>query len=45
LCKWWFFSSIFTVKPSGALKVWPPIATTTLSVSKLLAFSTACFHM
>ena len=34
LCRWWFFSSILIVKPSGALKVWPAIAAITLSVSK-----------
>ena len=45
LCRWWFFSSIFDVKPLGALKVWPAIAAMTLSVSVLLAFSTACAHM
>ena len=45
LCRWWFFSSILTVKPSGAAKVWPAMAAMTLSVSVLLAFSTACFHM
>ena len=45
LCRWWFFSSIFEVMPEGALKVWPPIAAATLSGSKDLAFSTACFHM
>ncbi len=33
------------MKPPGAWKVWPAIAATTLSVSVLFAFSTACFHM
>ncbi len=45
LCRWWFFSSIFEVMPEGAVKVWPAIAALTLSMSKVLAFSTACFHM
>ena len=45
LCRWWFFSSILAVKPEGALNVWPAMAAITLSVSKLFAFSTACFHM
>src|SRR5215510_6049719 len=45
LCRWWFFSSIFETMPEGALKVWPAMAAITLSVSVLLAFSTACFHM
>jgi hypothetical protein len=34
-----------SVKPLGALKVWPAMAAITLSVSVDLAFSTACFHM
>src|SRR5574343_1799473 len=45
LCRWWFFSSIFTSMPDGALKVWPAMAAMTLSVSVDLAFSTACAHM
>src|SRR5262245_53068151 len=43
--RWWFFSSILMVKPSGAWNVWPPIAAITLSTSVVFAFSTACFHM
>jgi hypothetical protein len=31
--------------PPGALKVWPAMAAMTLSVSVLLAFSTACPHV
>src|SRR4051812_1466020 len=45
LCRWWFFASIVITKPSGPLKVWPAIAAIPLSVSVLLAFSTACAHM
>src|SRR6185436_2875229 len=45
LCRWWFFASMVEVMPEGAVKVWPAIAAITLSVSKLFAFSTACFHM
>src|SRR6188768_1828012 len=45
LCRWWLVASIVEVKPPGAGKVWPAIAAITLSVSVLLAFSTACFHM
>src|SRR5450432_3464296 len=43
--RWWFFSSILIVKPSGAANVCPAIAAITLSVSVLLALATACAHM
>src|SRR5690606_38749049 len=45
LCRWWLRSSIFATKPDGASKVWPAIASITLSTSVVPAFSTACFHM
>src|SRR6185369_4657551 len=43
--RWWFFSSILTSKPSGALNFCPPIAAITLSGSVDLALVTACAHM
>src|SRR5262249_3978497 len=44
LSRWWL-SPIVSVKPSGALKVWPYMAARTLLGSVEPAFFTACAHM
>src|SRR5690606_40611868 len=44
LCRWCYFSSILSVKPLGAAKVWPAMAAITLTGAADLDYSTTCFH-
>jgi hypothetical protein len=45
LCRWWFFSSIFGVKPRRRLEGLAAHRGDHLVGVGLFAFSTACFHM
>ena len=41
----WWFGSISSSKPQGAISFWPISAGVTAPTAVLLAFSTACVHI